>query len=267
MEQLKQQNQSPASRSSSKRNIFRNYQKELDRILSGLESKRQEAEAAGIPYIPPRLLLHGCCAPCSSYVLEYLSRFFSITIWYYNPNISPEEEYRKRAAELQRLVQQLPTRYPVTVEVPAWDPAPFWQVSKGLENEPEGGARCRACFSLRLREAAALARSRGYDWYCTTLSISPLKSAALLNELGETIGSEYGISYLPSDFKKKEGYKRSLELSREYGLYRQDYCGCVFSQAERELQKQRQNQPKETERASGHPTPFANPVSETDTVL
>ena len=170
-------------------------------------------------------------------MLEYLSRYFSITELYYNPNISQKAEYEKRAAELLRLTASMPQIYPVKVEIPPWDPEPFQRISNGLEEEPEGGARCRACFALRLREAAYAAKVGGFDYFCTTLSISPLKDSQLLNQLGEAIGKEQGVPYLPSDFKKKEGYKRSIELSREYGLYRQDYCGCEFSQRERLRQK------------------------------
>lgn len=208
-----------------------NYQKKLEGILASI------AERIGRGEPPPTLLLHGCCAPCSSYVLEYLSRYFSITELYYNPNISQKAEYEKRAAELLRLTASMPQIYPVKVEIPPWDPEPFQRISKGLEEEPEGGARCRACFALRLREAAYAAKVGGFDYFCTTLSISPLKDSQLLNQLGEAIGKEQGVPYLPSDFKKKEGYKRSIELSREYGLYRQDYCGCEFSQRERLRQK------------------------------
>lgn len=209
-----------------------NYQKKLEAILAELSAQPE--------HTPPKLFLQGCCAPCSSYVLEYLSNWFSITEWYYNPNISREAEYNKRAAELQRLVSSMPMKYPVQVEIPGWDPAPFFEAIKGLEKEPEGGARCEKCFALRLRETARRAKAGGYDYFCTTLSISPLKDSQLLNRLGEEIGKEEGIPYLPSDFKKREGYKRSIELSREYNLYRQDYCGCIFSQQEREKQKQAQ---------------------------
>ena len=208
-----------------------NYQKKLEGILASI------AERIGRGEPPPTLLLHGCCAPCSSYVLEYLSRYFSITELYDNPNISQKAEYEKRAAELLRLTASMPQIYPVKVEIPPWDPEPFQRISNGLEEEPEGGARCRACFALRLREAAYAAKVGGFDYFCTTLSISPLKDSQLLNQLGEAIGKEQGVPYLPSDFKKKEGYKRSIELSREYGLYRQDYCGCEFSQRERLRQK------------------------------
>ena len=183
----------------------RNYQKELDRVLEGLER-----EAA-----VPRLLLHSCCAPCSSYVLEYLSRYFEITVLYYNPNIYPPEEFGKRLKE--QLVEG------------RFEPEVFYQAAKGLEQEPEGGKRCEACYELRLREAAREAAAGGFDWFATTLSISPLKSAQKLMEIGERLGREYGVPYLPSDFKKKNGYKRSVELSAQYGLYRQNYCGCVYS--------------------------------------
>lgn len=206
----------------------RNYQKELDQLL---EKQKKEGKV-------PRLLLHSCCAPCSSYVLEYLSRYFEITVYYYNPNIYPAEEYGMRVKEQQRLIAQMndqgKTEHPVTFFSGNYDPGEFYQVVKGLEGEPEGGKRCEACFKLRLREAAKLAASGGYDFFTTTLSISPMKSARLLNETGEAMAREYGISYLPSDFKKREGYKRSIELSAEYGLYRQNYCGCIYSQKARE---------------------------------
>ena len=173
-------------------------------------------------------------------LLEYLSQYFRITELYYNPNISDKEEYDKRASELCRLTASMPQKYPVKVVVPPWDPEPFRRISKGLEEEPEGGARCRACFALRLGEAAKMAKDGGFDYFCTTLSISPLKDSQLLNHLGEAIGKEVGDPYLPSDFKKKEGYKRSIALSREYSLYRQDYCGCSFSREERRRQAELQ---------------------------
>ena len=197
----------------------RNYQKELDRVLEGLER-----EAA-----IPRLLLHSCCAPCSSYVLEYLSRYFEITVLYYNPNIYPPEEFGKRLKEQQKLLADMEFVHPVRLVEGRFEPEAFYQAAKGLEQEPEGGKRCEACYELRLREAAREAAAGGYDWFATTLSISPLKSAQKLMEIGERLGREYGVPYLPSDFKKKNGYKRSVELSAQYGLYRQDYCGCVYS--------------------------------------
>ncbi len=177
----------------------------------------------------PRLLLHACCAPCSSYCLEYLSKYFSITIFYYNPNIWPEEEYRKRVAELRRFLGEFPAEHPVSLIEGKYDQERFYEIAKGLEDVPEGGERCFRCFRLRLSEAAMEAAAGGFDFFTTTLSISPMKNAAKLNEIGEELAGEYGVAWLPSDFKKKDGYKRSIELSKEYGLYRQNYCGCEFS--------------------------------------
>ena len=197
----------------------RNYQKELDRILEKLEKEGRV----------PRLLLHSCCAPCSSYVLEYLSRYFEITVLYYNPNIYPPDEYRLRAEEERQLIARMPFVHPVTMKEGTYDPQLFYEAARGLEGEPEGGKRCEACYELRLKEAAREAKAGGYDFFTTTLSISPLKPAGKLNQIGERVAEEYGTVYLPSDFKKRDGYKRSIELSREYGLYRQNYCGCVYS--------------------------------------
>lgn len=182
----------------------------------------------------PSLLLHSCCAPCSSYVLEYLSRYFRITVFYYNPNITDREEYRIRAREQERLIAQMPAKHPIQFVQGAYEPDRFYGAVKGLETEPEGGARCRECFLLRLEESARLCQEQGFDYFTTTLTISPLKNAPLLNELGEQLAEKYGVSFLNSDFKKKNGYKRSTELSAEYGLYRQDYCGCIYSKIERE---------------------------------
>lgn len=196
-----------------------NYQKELDRIIDGLG---QQGE-------PPRLLLHVCCAPCSSYCLEYLSEYFDITVYYYNPNISKKEEYLKRLAEEERYISVKEFKRPVKLTESNYDPQEFFDAVRGLEKEPEGGLRCRECFRLRLEASAKKAKELGFEWFTTTLTISPLKNAAMLNEIGAEMGEKYGVKWLPSDFKKKEGYKRSIELSREYGLYRQDYCGCVFS--------------------------------------
>jgi predicted adenine nucleotide alpha hydrolase (AANH) superfamily ATPase len=196
-----------------------NYQKELDNLIQQLLKNEKR----------PKLLIHSCCAPCSSYVLEYLSEFFDITIYYYNPNIFPEEEYDKRVEEQQRLIKAMPLKSKVQFIQGNYQPAEYYEHVKGLEKEPEGGKRCFACYELRLREAAKLAAAGGFDYYTTTLSISPYKNAEKLYEIGEKLGKEYGVAYLPSDFKKKNGYKRSIELSKEYGLYRQDYCGCVFS--------------------------------------
>ncbi|MCI9439880.1 MAG: epoxyqueuosine reductase QueH [Ruminococcus sp.] len=196
-----------------------NYQKELDKVLEKLEQKGQA----------PRLLLHSCCAPCSSYVLEYLSRYFEVTVFYYNPNIYPESEYYKRVAEQQMLIEKLKTVHPVSFIEGVYEKEKFYRMAKGLEQVKEGGERCFRCYALRLGEAAKTAREGGFDYFTTTLSISPLKNAQKLNEIGIALGKETGVSYLVSDFKKKNGYKRSVELSEEYGLYRQDYCGCQFS--------------------------------------
>ena len=196
-----------------------NYQKELDKLIEKLEQSKEV----------PRLFLHSCCAPCSSYVLEYLSQYFEITVFYFNPNIAPEEEYRKRVEEQRRLIEQLPAVYPIQFEEGRYVPEEFYSRVRGLEKEPEGGARCRVCFELRLEEAARLASESGYDYYTTTLSISPLKNAQVLAQVAVEMGEKWGVRWLPSDFKKKEGYKRSIQLSAEYELYRQNYCGCVFS--------------------------------------
>ena len=199
-----------------------NYQKELDKL-----TRRLEAEGR-----VPRLLLHSCCAPCSSYVLEYLSNYFSIAVFYYNPNIFPESEYTKRICEQQRLLDMLPAKHSISFIAGPYESERFFKMAKGLEHVKEGGERCFKCYELRLREAAKLAKNAEFDYFTTTLSISPLKKAEKLNEIGARLGEEYGVEYLKSDFKKKNGYKRSIELSKEYGLYRQDHCGCVFSRNE-----------------------------------
>ncbi|MCD7868751.1 MAG: epoxyqueuosine reductase QueH [Clostridiales bacterium] len=197
----------------------RNYQRELD----GLISRLQEAK------VTPRLFLHACCAPCSSYVLEYLSRYFRITVFYYNPNIYPQEEYVKRVCEIRRLLGEMPFENPVELVEGEYDPHRFFSLVRGMEKLPEGGERCFLCYRMRMEEAARLAGEGGYDYFATTLSISPLKNACKINEIGEELGEKYHVRHLPSDFKKKNGFKRSVELSGEYGLYRQNYCGCVFS--------------------------------------
>lgn len=250
---------------------IRNYQKELDRII-------EKIGAAG--ECAPTLFLHSCCAPCSSYVLAYLRKYFRITVFYFNPNITEDAEYRKRVAEQKRLIAAynkeltekvsavqagieltdagvahgfgrqtcgeesenrrdgvLNAGYPIAVIEGDYEPQRFFEMAKGLEQCPEGGERCFACYALRLRETAKRAQAKRYDYFATTLSISPLKNAAKLNEIGEKLATELGVAWLPSDFKKKDGYRRSIELSKEYGLYRQDYCGCVYSLAERERQK------------------------------
>ena len=185
----------------------------------------------------PRLLLHACCAPCSSAVLERLSPYFRITVLYYNPNIFPEEEYLLRVCELERLVRE--SRYPNPVEVirGKYDPERYFELVKGLEKEPEGGLRCEVCFRLRLREACVYASKGGYDWVAATLTISPQKDVDLINRIGEEEAEKAGVLWLPSAFRKKGGYQRSVELSREHGLYRQDFCGCVYSKAQREQEK------------------------------
>ena len=204
-----------------------NYQRLLDRQLAAVEESGRR----------PRLLLHSCCAPCSSYVLEYLTRYFDIDIFYYNPNISPAEEYEHRVQELIRLVERLPHENGMRVIRGEYEPKAFARICQGHEDDPEGGERCERCFRLRLGRTARLAGEMGSDFFTTTLTISPLKNARLLNAIGEELGERAGVAWLYSDFKKKNGYKRSCELSAEYGLYRQDYCGCAFSRREREKHK------------------------------
>lgn len=195
-----------------------NYQKELDKIIEQNMGRK------------PSLLLHSCCAPCSSYVLEYLTQYFDITVLYFNPNISPKDEYLKRVNEVQRLISEMNCCKDVKFIEGRYDCNEFFDYIKGFESEKEGGARCIKCFELRLEEAAKLAKEIGADYFCTTLSISPLKSADNLNAVGEEMAGKYGVQWLPSDFKKREGYKRSIELSQKYSLFRQNYCGCIFSQ-------------------------------------
>ena len=211
----------------------KNYQKELEKIIASLEA-------------PKKVFLHSCCAPCSSYCMEYLRQYFDVTVFYYNPNIMNEEEYRKRVAEQQRLIEsynQMDERivtkdatgemiknlYKISFVEGAYDVERYLDTIKGLEDCKEGGSRCGRCFDLRLRETARVAKEMEMDYFTTTLTISPLKNAQLINQLGNQIGEELGIAFLPSDFKKNNGYLRSIELSKEYDLYRQDYCGCDFS--------------------------------------
>lgn len=201
--------------------IRRNYQKELDSVIDNIKKEGRV----------PRLLLHSCCAPCSSYVLEYLSDYFGITAFYYNPNITEKEEYEKRVEELRRLIREQPHLHEVHFLPGRYEPERFFEAARGFEDCREGGERCMRCFDLRLRESARTAAEGGYDCFTTSLTISPLKNAAALNAIGEKAGAEYGVTWLPSDFKKRNGYRRSVELSNEYGLYRQNYCGCVFSKA------------------------------------
>lgn len=198
-----------------------NYKLVLEKTLSEIKSGGKR----------PTLLLHACCAPCSSYVLEYLTEYFDITVFFYNPNIFPETEYRHRVDELKRLVSEMCPQ--VHILEGRYDPQEFFDMAKGLEKEPERGKRCHKCYRLRLSEAAAAAKQGGFDYFTTTLSISPLKDSAVLNEIGREISDSSGVAYLFSDFKKNGGYKRSIELSAQYCLYRQNYCGCVYSRAGR----------------------------------
>ena len=193
----------------------RNYQKELDAVLAGF-----------VPGDCPRLLLQGCCGPCSSYVLEYLTRYFDVTLLFYNPNIRPEAEYEKRLAALKELHAKMPAASSVKLLEPGWRGEEFMEAVRGLEGEPEGGARCAVCFQVRLGETARLAAEGKYDYFGTTLTVSPHKNAPLLNDIGFALEREYGVRWLPSDFKKRNGYLRSIQLSKEYGIYRQEYCGC-----------------------------------------
>ena len=182
----------------------------------------------------PTLLLHACCAPCSSYVLEYLSLYFDITIFFYNPNISPESEYTFREQELMRLIKEMPLPSNVKMLSAEYKPADFYDMAKGLEALAEGGERCKKCYRLRLSKTAKIAKENGFDYFSTTLSISPYKNAEWLNTIGAEEGQFFGVEYLFSDFKKRNGYKRSCELSEQYGLYRQNYCGCEFSKRQAE---------------------------------
>ena len=203
-----------------------NYQLLTDRETSALGGRR------------PRLLLQSCCGPCSSYVLEYLCRFFEVTVLFYNPNIQPREEYEKRLYWQRRLLAELPEASGAEFMECSWDGEAFDRAAKGLESQPEGGRRCAACFALRLEETARRARENGFEYFCTTLTVSPHKDAGRINAIGAALGEKYGVKWLPSDFKKREGYKRSIELSRQYGLYRQDYCGCLFSKRQADNTKE-----------------------------
>lgn len=196
-----------------------NYQKELECILAQIQRQIR----------CPKLLLHSCCAPCSSYVLEYLSNFFEITVYFYNPNMDSEQEFMHRAEEQMKLIREMPVKHPVNSIIVPYQEQEFKQIVKGMEQEPEGGARCQKCFALRLSKTAEYAAQNGFDYFTTTLTISPLKNAHLLNTIGKQEAQEHGVLFLPSDFKKKGGFLRSCQLSSQYGLYRQNYCGCVYS--------------------------------------
>ncbi len=208
-----------------------NYRIEMEREIEALKRAGRR----------PLLALHSCCAPCSSAVLEQLNDAFQIAVFYYNPNISPEDEFRRRAEEQLRLVREMPLAEDIRAEIGAYDPERFYAAVRGHESDPEGGARCGICFELRLRETAKYARDIGAEYFTTTLSISPLKDASRLNTLGGAIAAEYGLKYLHSDFKKKDGYRRSCALSKEYDLYRQDFCGCVYSKLEAERRRKNQD--------------------------
>lgn len=197
-----------------------NYQKETNSVIESLNGT------------VPTLLLHSCCAPCSSYTLEYLSRYFSITVFYFNPNISPKAEFDKRFAEQKRLIETLPSENKISLICGDYNYDEFLNIARGYESVPEGGERCFRCYRMRLEKTAELAKQNGFDYFCTTLSISPLKNSQKINEIGFDVAEKYGVKWLPSDFKKREGYKRSIELSREYDLYRQNFCGCVFSKSQ-----------------------------------
>ncbi|MDD3187665.1 MAG: epoxyqueuosine reductase QueH [Bacilli bacterium] len=193
-----------------------NYQNELDKAILSLDKI-------------PTLLLHSCCGPCSSYVLEYLSKYFSITVFYYNPNIDTKDEFEKRLQNQIKVINEMPFANKVSLIEGEYDSSYFLNYIKGLEDNVEGGERCHKCYLMRLEETAKLAKEKNFDYFCTTLTVSPYKNAFVMNEIGRSLEKKYGVKYLYSDFKKKEGYKRSIVLSKEYDLYRQDYCGCVFS--------------------------------------
>jgi len=182
----------------------------------------------------PKLLLHACCAPCSSYVLEYLASYFEITLFFFNPNISPESEYKFRENELRRLIGEMPLPKDIKLVSEEYHPEEFYEMARGLEELAEGGERCKRCYRMRLAATAEFAKANGFDYFTTTLSISPYKNAEWINSIGKELGEEFGVEYLFSDFKKKNGYKRSCELSEIYSLYRQDYCGCEFSKKAKE---------------------------------
>ena len=203
-----------------------NYQKKLDEILD-----TQDLEH------PKKLLLQSCCGPCSSYVLEYLSNYFEITVYYYNPNIDTEEEYQKRLKEQERLIKLMVFKNKVEFKKGKYDRDKFKKIVKGLENEKEGGVRCFGCYALRMEAAAIIAKEENFDYFTTTLSVSPYKNADKINEIGEKLEKKYGVNFLYSDFKKREGYKRSIELSKLYNLYRQNFCGCVYSRIESEKER------------------------------
>lgn len=196
-----------------------NYQKELDVIIEKLQKEDKV----------PKLMLHSCCAPCSSYCIEYLSNYFYITVFYYNPNIYPDEEYFHRVKEQERFIELFETKYPVSFIEGDYEKYIFYDTVKGYEKCEEGKERCELCFNLRLSKTLKVAEDNDFDYFATTLTISPMKNAPLINSIGYELSKESKVLWLPSDFKKKNGYKRSTEISKEYGMYRQNYCGCVYS--------------------------------------
>jgi hypothetical protein len=205
-----------------------NYQNKLEQLVENLD------------YVP-KLLLHSCCAPCSSRCIEFLSDYFDITVLYYNPNISPEEEYEKRKEEQIRFLKEFPSKNKLDILDVEYNYNDFLNIAKGLENVKEGGARCFKCYKLRLEKTAILAKQNNFDYFATTLTVSPYKNSKVLNEIGALLEEKYNIPYLYSDFKKKEGYKRSIELAKKYNLYRQDYCGCIYSMIERRDKVEKEN--------------------------
>ncbi|MBE5890527.1 MAG: epoxyqueuosine reductase QueH [Lachnospiraceae bacterium] len=201
-----------------------NYQSVMEQEIAMLQEQNRV----------PRLLLHSCCGPCSSFCIKSLSDYFYVTVYYYNPNIYPPEEYALRAKEQERFIKEFPTKYPVSFVEGRFDPQEFYQCVKGLENLPEGGERCFRCYQLRLEDTVKYAKENKFDYFTTTLSISPLKNAQKLNEIGGELANAYGVPYLFSDFKKKDGYKQSTLIAKEYDMYRQYYCGCIFSKKQRD---------------------------------
>ncbi|MBQ9318716.1 MAG: epoxyqueuosine reductase QueH [Bacilli bacterium] len=204
-----------------------NYQLKLEQLLEQIDINSPKL----------KLLLHACCGPCSSYCLEYLSKYFDITILYYNPNIYPDEEYHRRFNELKNFISQIPHGNQIDILEVRYNPNEYYQAVKGLEHLGERSERCYACYKFRLEECAKIAKEQKYDFFTTTLSISPFKNAQWINEIGELLEKKYKVSYLYADFKKKNGYKRSIELSKQYNMYRQDYCGCVYSKIEHDKKR------------------------------
>lgn len=234
--------------------IKRNYQIELDSILNNINTENNV----------PTLLLHSCCGPCSSYILEYLSNYFHITVFYYNPNIYPSDEYWYRVEEQQKIIDATNAKFPIKMITGKYETERFYELTRGLEDMNEGGERCHKCYELRLEEAAKICKDQGFDYFTTTLSISPHKNSQVLNEIGEKVAQKYNIRHLPCDFKKNNGYKRSCEITKELGLYRQDYCGCVFSKNEME---KRMKLKEEREKIQEEKTVLRKKVMESNKML